>query len=301
MKQVLLRANNTYLFELPKTYELFINTISDKLKSDSTYFTVYQKSKKIHKNNFTSLNEDLNILDISMRLQGGGDFPSVSKLLFSVIGLNFLVIVIKLILLYFILHFVNYTANPIDFSNLQVQTLKNSSMNDILFKEILMIGIIIFVFSITHVLSIVYLKSTQCPTFKPSFNMYKFLFIISISLIVSIIIYNKKYPPDDNNIIYLLIGIVFIGCGLFITYRLNNELKKFENNENNDTDENDLYKIVIWGAIGYSIIRIISLIQNKDNKIIILFAFISAVISATPSFIDSYMKYTSGLSTSCPQ
>ncbi len=176
MKQVLLQAKDTYLFELPQTYISLIKETCHKLKISEHDFVLYHKGMVVNNKTFRNINDDLNILDVSIKLNGGGDFPNITKLVgIGAVSSGFIVIIL-LSLLSFILVVTTYIVeSPKERKKGLLETFdsinyvplwKSLTTNDIS-REILFLGIVVYIFSTIPVFSILLLRSRECPTFKP--------------------------------------------------------------------------------------------------------------------------------------
>jgi hypothetical protein len=313
MKQVLLQANDTYLFPLPQTYISLVKETCNKLKISEHHFILYHEGTVVNKDNFKNINDDLNILDVSIKLNGGGDFPNVTKLVGIGAFSSGLIVVVLLSLLSLILVVTTYIVeSPKEREKGILETFdsinyvpiwKTLTANDVS-REILFLGIVVYIFSTIPVFSILLLRSRQCPTFKPPWSK---LLLISIApyvlwIILCISIKSDTGKDADNTPLYLFTGGVFIAVGAIITTISNNSLKEWSHEDTSI----DLYAIPVSATIGYSLMRFFSLFGNTKSSFIsglmyIGLTFIATTAAAAPFYIDAYMKYTSSLVQGCAQ
>jgi len=301
MKQILLKANNTYLFQLPKTYNLLIEETCKKTNIPEQNIILYHNGNILDKNNFYKLNQDINILDVSFKIKGGTEFPNLIYLFLNFIKLFNLNIVFLSILFAF-QPLIEYIINPKSgvnifdlihfFSNEKILSYKT------LTKEFLFISIIIFVFSTIPIFIIFKSKKEKCESFNPP--MITLYGVFSLPFLLSIFIcYLFKNDPNNNSL-YILSGFIFIISAIIF-------IKKSINTLNDLDKENDNFQICyipIIASITYIILKLIVLkTRNKDSgkfrdSLMIFTIFIITNLSIFSPFANNYMKYASGL-TKC--
>lgn len=308
MKQVLINSKDNYIFELPKTYDLFIKEVCNKLKVKKENINLYYNLTSINKNNFKEINKELNIIDFSFKLKGGSGFPSIMKLLAVIVTLTLLLTFILFFTVISILSVINYTVGKKTFLQIFEEINYVPSWNSFSINnhpiEFLFISIIIYIFSTIPLGTILYIKERECPTFNINWIYLAIIFLLPfiLSLVLCILVKKEKgYNPYLSSI-YWISGLLFILSGVVITKILKNKIEKWENNEDKDTV--NLHSIPFVATLSYILLRITSIWGNKNSgfikELFILFStFLGTTIASLSSYTNIYMKYTSGL-TKCP-
>ena len=88
MSQILVNANETYMFPLPNSYNDLINTISTKTNINTNSISVFHNKKLLTQEVFLNFNkEKINILDVSTKLNGGS-FPVFTQIVWKTITMS---------------------------------------------------------------------------------------------------------------------------------------------------------------------------------------------------------------------
>lgn len=301
MKQILLKANNTYLFQLPKTYNLLIEETCKKTNIPEQNIILYHNGNILDKNNFYKLNQNLNILDVSFKIKGGSEFPNLIYLFLKFILLS----VLNIVLLSFLFTFqplIESIINPKSrvnvFDSIHFFSNEKFLSNKTLTKEFLFLSIIIFVFSTIPIFIIFKSKKQKCESFNPPMKTLLGIFLLSFIFFIFICYLLKNDPNNDS--LYLLSGFIFlISTIIFIKISINtlNDLDK-------ENDNFQICYIPITASITYIILKLIVLkTRNKDSgkfrdSLMIFTIFIITNLSIFSPFANNYMKYASGL-TKC--
>ena len=309
MKQVLLQANNNYLFKLPDTYTALVKETCNRVNIPEHQLLLYYNGSIVNKNNFIYINKDLNILDVSVKLKGGVNFPSVMKLLGVLISLSIVLVIALFFLVSFILSVTTYIANGSKgntiiekifeiFSSIKyIPKWSTLSSND-LSSEFLFFSLVIYIFSSIPIFTILSLKQKQCPSFKPPWKTLLLTFFSPFPLWIIFCLFVKSDTGNNPYIsaLYWVTGALFFASGIIITMMSANELQKWDK-ENNIVNLN---YIPFSAGLAYFILRVSSIWRNNTNNfgwelayIIITFMFTS--LAASAAYVDAYMNYTSGL------
>jgi hypothetical protein len=311
MKQVLLHSNDTYLFPLPRTYSSLIREISNKTSLEQNNINIYHKGQVVTKTNFQNINENLNLIDISPKLNGGGGFPNFTKMVVTTILQNILTASIGTFVLILIIMISTYSLEPPEIrSKGAIYTLKTlkffPKFNNVdLKKEFLFFGIFYYIFSIVPALSILSLKSQKCPTYSPPWSSLLFFAAIPFPILLVLCFIQKSSKPGmstDPSILYMIVGAVFTFCGYQIMNLANNSLKEWEHEDS----ETDLYKIPSHAAVWYCLLRFLLIWGNNTynffkGMIMIGVIFFFVTVAVSPDYVDAYLRYISSPFSRCPQ
>jgi len=308
MKQVLVHSNNTYLFPLPQTYLSLVKEISNKTNLCENNISIYHKGHYITKNNFQDINENLNILDVQPKLNGGGGFPNFTIMFIVAIVQTILTSIVGSTILISFSTILKSLIEPDDKGHLSdaFGTLKLvQPFNQINWlREILYASIIFYIFSFAPAIAISVLKNNKCPTYKPPWTQIGIASAAPIPLLLVICGLQTIFGKQSSNpsLIYLITGAVFAISGYFIMSSANNSLQEWEHEES----KTDLYVIPFYATGWYLVLRILLLRGNNEYSIgggmvMTLITFLFVAISIFPDFIDAYLRYISSPFSQCPQ
>jgi hypothetical protein len=312
MKQVLINSNKSYLFPLPKSYEELLTNIINKINTNN--ITIYHKSKVLTKNNFNNLNENLNILDISSKLNGGADYPVITNIMFNMILSGFLTTILGTFIFVITIYTITKAVLPEEvrkkinvFDFIGQLNIFPKSKEDRDFKlEILYTSIIYYIFSVIPAIILLYTKKSKCPSYDPP---YKTIYIYSLIPIVCIfLLIVSNYSPGnkgDPTILYFVLASIFTYCGYMIMRSSNNSLMEWEHidTSQNGITQTDFYKIPFFAVIIYIILRTLLIIGNNDfGKMTIPMLFVLmtfSYIGISSFYLDAFLKYVSSPYSIC--
>lgn len=324
MKQVLIRANTDYLFPLPQTYNILIKEINNKLKFPIKNINIRHKGQYINKNNFKNINDELNILDINVNLKGGAGFPNANHLIVLSNVQLFLPPAILTLLLWASLYLIRYSlvytkpGEKHNNNNQYINLLKNiknivvipKPNNYNFLKELFIISLVFYIFSVIPSLIISISKSHICPAYKINFPLLVVVTVAPLFLLFGVCGYYKQMGSnmEDPSGIYISAGIIFVLCGGYILQNINNSLKEWEPNDL----EKDWYKeiglsiIPISAIFLYIIFRILFIYSgynfgNTSGLITMGFVFLSISYFVLSDFIRIYINSVSSPDSNCPQ
>jgi len=308
MKQVLVHSNDSHLFPLPQTYLSLVKEISNKTNLCENNISIYHKGHYITKNNFQDINENLNILDVLPKLNGGGGFPNftamiiiaVAQTIFTSLYGSFILILSAVVTKYCIEP--ASTRDLLDtFGTIQlVQPFENVNW----LREILYAGIVFYIFSFAPAITILALKNNKCPTYKPPWTQIGIASVAPFPLLLLICGIQKlsSGPSLNPSLIYLIVGVTFAISGYFIMASANNSLQNWEHEDS----KTDLYVIPFYATGWYLALRILLLRGNSEYSIgggmvMTFITFLFVAISTVPDFVDAYLRYISSPYSQCPQ
>lgn len=311
MKQVLLHSNKTYLFPLPQTYSSLVKEIGNKTCLKENNMNILHKGRIVTKTNFQNINENLNILDIHPKLNGGGGFPNFTKMVVTTAIQNILTAITGTIVLIMIIMIATYSLEPPEIrSKGAIYTLESlrffpTFKNVDLKREFLFFGIFYYIFATVPSLSILLLKSQKCPKYKPPFKQMLIYAAIPFPVLLILCFFQKSTKPGmttDPSILYMIAGAVFTFCGYQIMNLANNSLKEWEHEDS----QTDLYKIPNYAAVWYCLLRFLLIWGNNTynffkGMVMIGVTFIAVNIGIAPDYIDAYLRYISSPFSRCPQ
>jgi hypothetical protein len=322
MKQVLVNSNKTYLFPLPETFDELLTNIINKVNTNN--ITIYHKSKVLTKNNFDTLNENLNILDVSLKLNGGAEYPVITNIIFNIILSGILTTILGTFLFTITVYTITKAlltteerkkTNVYEFiGNLNIFPKSNKDINPAL--EILYFSIIYYIFSVIPATILLYTKKSKCPSYNPPYKTIYGCTVVPMIFIFLLIIFGYSQGNiGDPTVLYIILAILFGFCGYIIMYSSNNSLMEWEHVDQSsdqsqdkitniiNTINTDFYKIPIVALVIYTILRK-SLIIGKNDfgkmTIPMLFILITfSYIGISPIYIEAFVKYISSPYSIC--
>ena len=318
MKQVLIKANTDYLFPLPQTYNLLVKEIFNKLKVPIKNINIQHKGQCINENNFKNINDKLNILDININLNGGAGFPNSNHLVaLSNVQLFLTPAILTLLLwvsLYLTKYSLVYTKENSDKNN-NNQNIKNlvviANPNNYNFlKELFIISLVFYIFTVIPSLIISISKSHNCPAYKINLPLLVLVTVAPIFLLFCVCTFYKEMGSNIENPsgIYISAGILFVLCGTYILHHINSSLKEWEPNDL----EKDWYQkiglsiIPISASFVYIIFRILLIYSgynfgNTFGLITMGLVFLCVSYFVLSDFIRIYVDSVSSPDSNCPQ
>lgn len=287
MKQVL--VNENILFSLPKTYEEFMNKITEKTEITKDMIIIKYKNKLITSNNYYYIfKNDINIITATSKILGGNNYPSFNSLLSSFIIFFIISIVLSSILLKIILSYI--------------------TINEPLYCVIITTLLCYYVISVTFAIVLNTLKSEHCPKYvNPNLNKIALYCAIPFMGIITCLICEKVFKINMNRINILILSVLFIITGNYVSYSIDSSLKKYE-------DEKIPYNITSISESAMGILFILLLLlaspyifdRNKKYskiKLTLLFIFVLSIslIYTLPEYLEVYFHYITSPYVKCPQ
>ena len=303
MKQVLINSTKQYIFPLPLTYKLLINTIYEKENLKLNSINIYHKGKILTKKKYKNINENLIFLDILPNIKGGS-YPNINNTIWYTALNIFITSISGSILLPTISGFTNNSISKKSLSETitSITFLHSDKIN--WWFEIFYLSIYYYIFSVLPVSLIISLKNNICPYYKYPYLLLLLYALIPypIILLIWFILPNIINSENINNqntttysLILTLISILFGISGTAFTYYANKSLIDKQNEKINT----DLFYIPFI-AIGFYLFLKFPLLFGKGKHLFtselffIFITFFFVAIGISPKFVNSLNTNISG-------
>jgi hypothetical protein len=288
MKQALIRFNKSYLISIPDTFKKLKENIINKIKTPD--INIYHKNTLLTNNNFNNLNDDLIILDISLRLKGGVEYIRLTSIVYYCIFSFLFILCLGFFLFIQVAFIINKSNEQFSFYSLKEFTILPEN---IMINEIVYGSIIFYVFSFLPI-SILIIKKLHCP----SFNIFSSIILTLVCLFIPFIFLfwiNKKGNLQNTAMGLLILFIVF-GCILnFISI---NKLTKLELKDSTDSVSDDIKNLVFLSIFIYMILKYL-LRNNHIGKKYIFLLILFTFIGILSYYINIITKHIVGINTLC--
>ena len=292
MKQALIHFDKSYLISIPDTFKKLKENIINKIKTPD--INIYHKNTLLTDNNFNNLNDDLNddliILDISLRLKGGAEYIRLTSIIYYCIFSFLFILFLGFFLFIQVAFIINKSNEPFSFYSLKEFTLLPEN---IMINEIVYGSIIFYVFSFLPI-SILIIKKLHCP----SFNIFSSIILTLVCLFIPFIFLfwiNKK-GNLQNTAMGLFILFIFFGCILnFISI---NKLTKLELKDSTDSVSDDIKNLVFLSIFIYMILKYL-LRNNHIGKKYIFLLILFTFIGILSYYINIITKHIVSANTLC--
>ena len=310
MKQVLINADKSYLFPLPDNYDELIKNIKNIINTND--ITVYNKSKILTKNNFDNLNDNLNILDISLKLNGGSGYPVITNIIFNMILSGFLTILFATFMFIMTCYCISKTHLSKESGNklnnfefiMNLNIFPNGKGNSNLKIEYVYPFMVFYVFSIIPSIILLYTKKSKCPSYKPPYIPIYLCLFIPIFIISIISFISDKINSKDYFSLYIILIVIFFTSGLINIIYSNKSLMTWEHIDISQNEiSDDFYIIPTVAVFIYCILRKLLIIGNNDfgkmtiPMLFMLFTF--SYVGISSFYLDSLLKYVSSPYSIC--